>query len=193
MKRILPFLCLTMLLMTGAVAQNAQSAATLQKMRQLDLLNQLIPLVLTKEQIRKVLPVIERARRDVKVQEDEEAKLLAQKAAQIDKAVKDGVEKGDVPNKELLKELNAMIRFFDMKRDAVANDNTQMVLEVMKTTLNAGQLKAAANSLNLKAFNPSIKVEELKEEDKLKFFVREIMLDPLAYDILVRMQSGQRG
>lgn len=182
-----------MLLMTGAVAQNAQSAATLQKMRQLDLLNQLIPLVLTKEQIRKVLPVIERARRDVKVQEDEEAKLLAQKAAQIDKAVKDGVEKGDVPNKELLKELNAMIRFFDMKRDAVANDNTQMVLEVMKTTLNAGQLKAAANSLNLKAFNPSIKVEELKEEDKLKFFVREIMLDPLAYDILVRMQSGQRG
>lgn len=195
MNRILSLFCLILVLSVGAVAQtkNSQSEVTLQKMRQLDLLNHLIPLVMTKDQIKKILPTVEKARRDVRIQEEEEAKMLQQKSAQIDKAVKDGVDKGDVPDKTLLKELNAMIRFFTMKRDAVANDNTQMVLEVLKTTLNAGQLKAAGNSLNPRVFDPTVKVEELKDDDRLKLFVREVILDPLAYDLLVKMQAGQRG
>src|SRR5687768_15127692 len=99
MKRLLIFLCLALAMSTMAVAQDkaAQSTAILQKMRQCDLLNHLIPLVMTKEQIRKLLPSIEKARRDVKAQEDEEAKLLAERSAKIDQVVKDGIEKGDVP------------------------------------------------------------------------------------------------
>jgi tRNA nucleotidyltransferase/poly(A) polymerase len=195
MKRLLIILSFALAISGAVFAQDksAQSTAILQKMRQIDLLNHLIPLVMTKEQIRKLLPEIEKARRDVRTQEAEEAKLLSEKAAAIDKAVKDGIDKGDVPDKQLLKELNAMIRFFSMKRDAVANDNTTNVLAIMKTTLNAGQLKAAGNSLNPKVFDPSVKLEELKDDDRLRLFVREVMLDPLAYDLLVKMQAGQRG
>jgi hypothetical protein len=48
--------------------------------------------------------------------------------------------------------------------------------------------------LNPKVFgDPNYKAEEMKDDDRLKFFIREVMLDPLAYDILVRMQAGQRG
>ena len=165
----------------------------MKKMRQVDLLNHLLPLVMTKDQIRKLLPTIEKARRDVKLQIAEEDKLIAQYAAKVDKAVQDGVDKGDVPDTALLKELNALIRTMSMKREAVASDNTNMVLEVLKTTLNAGQLKAAGNSLDFKTYNPGVKTEEIKDDDRLKLFVREVVLDPYAYDIMTRMLSGKAG
>jgi tRNA nucleotidyltransferase/poly(A) polymerase len=195
MKRILIAFTLAIALVSVGFAQQKghQALEILQKMRQIDILNHLLPLVMTKDQIKKILPSIEKARRDVKAQEDEEAKLLQQKLAQIDAAVKNGEDKGDVPDKELIKELNAMVRFFTMKRDAIANDNTQMVLEAIKGTLNAGQLKAAGNSLNPKIYDPGVKTEELKDDDRLRLFVREVFLDPLAYDVLVKMQAGQRG
>ncbi len=196
MKRILIVLCLLLAIAPMGLGQGdsaARSTAILDKMRQIDLLNHLLPLVMTKEQIRKILPIVEKARRDVKLQKEEEAKMLQQKSSTIDKAVADGIDKGDVPDKTLLKELNAMLQFFTMKRNAIGNDNTQMVLEVVKTTLNAGQLKAAANSLNAKLYFPNVKTEDLKDEDRLRMFVGEVLLDPLAYDLLVKLQAGPRG
>ena len=195
MKRFTFAVCLILALVGAGFTQDksAQSSAILDKMRQIDLLNHLLPLALQKEQIRAILPSIEKARRDVKLQTEEEAKLLQMQAAKVDKAVKDGIEKGDVPNKELMRELNAMVRLFSMKRQAVASDNAAMVLESVRKTLNAGQLKVAANSLDFKQYNPNIKPEEIKEEDRLKLFVQEVLLDPLAYDLLVKMQSSKIG
>lgn len=195
MKRF-SFAAILILALVGAgFAQDksAQSNVILDKMRQIDLLNHILPLALKKEQILKILPVVEKARRDVRLQTDEEAKLLQMQAAKVDKAVKDGIEKGDVPDKQLLRELNAMVRLFSMKRAAIASDNATMVLDVMKSTLNAGQIKVAANSLDFKSYNPNIKPEDIKEEDRLKLFVQEVMLDPLAYDLLVKIQAGARG
>jgi tRNA nucleotidyltransferase/poly(A) polymerase len=195
MKRFTFAVCLILALVGAGFAQDksAQSTAVLDKMRQIDLLNHILPLALQKEQIRKILPVIEKARRDVRQWTDEEAKFLQQNSAKVDKAVKDAVEKGDVPNKELIKELNAMVRMFAMKRAAIASDNTQMVMEAMKTSLNAGQMKVAANALDFKLYNPNIKPEEIKEEDRLRLYVQEVLLDPLAYDLLVKMQSNKLG
>lgn len=195
MKRFSLAICLILALVGTGFAQDkaAQSNVVLDKMRQIDLLNHILPLALKKEQILKMLPVIEKARRDVKAQTDEEAKFLSQNAAKVDKAVKDGIEKGDVPDKQLIRELNAMVRVFAMKRAAIASDNATMVLDVMKTTLNAGQIKVAANSLDFKLYNPNIKPEDIKEEDRLKLFVQEVILDPLAYDLLVKIQAGARG
>jgi diphthamide synthase (EF-2-diphthine--ammonia ligase) len=195
MKRFTFAVCLILALVGAGFAQDksAQSTAVLDKMRQIDLLNHILPLALQKEQIRKILPVIEKARRDVRLWTDEEAKFLQQNSAKVDKAVKDAVEKGDVPNKELIKELNAMVRMFAMKRAAIASDNTQMVMEAMKTSLNAGQMKVAANALDFKLYNPNIKPEEIKEEDRLRLYVQEVLLDPLAYDLLVKMQSNKLG
>lgn len=195
MKRFLIVLSLALAISGAVFAQSdkaKQSAATLDKMRQIDLLNHLLPLTMNKDQIRKILPSIEKARRDVKTQEDEEAKFLAESSAKVNKAVEEGI-KGDVPDKQLLRELNAMIRLFTMKRKEIGDDNAKMVLEVLKTTLNAGQLKVAGNTLDFKVYNPGIKPEEIKDEDRLTLFVREILLDPLAYDLLVKIQAGPRG
>lgn len=197
MKHLLLVLVLAFSLLGISTAQDSEKTkianATLERMRQLDLLNQLIPLVMTKEQIRKLLPAIEKARRDVKIQQAEEADLIGREAARVQKAVEDGINKGDVPDVKLLRDLNALIRFMSMKRDAVASDNTKDVMTAMKATLNAGQLKAAGNSLNPRVYETKVKPEEMKDDDRLELFVREIMLDPLAYDILVKMQAGARG
>jgi len=187
-----------MLALVGGVSAQSgdkakKSTETLEKMRQLDLLNQLLPLVMTKDQIRQILPAVEKARADVKAEESLEADLIAKYAARVDQAVKDGIQKGDVPDKKFLVELNALIRTMSMRRDAVAHDNVDRVLEAMKKTLNAGQLKAAANSLNPAVFLTGVKVEEMTDEAKTRLFVSEIMLDPLAYDLLVKMQSSSIG
>jgi len=198
MKSLLIALAVMFALIGGASAQISEDKAkksteTIEKMRQLDLLNQLLPLVMTKEQIRKLLPSIEKSRADVKTEEGTEADLIAKYAARVDQAVKDGIQKGDVPDKKFLVELNALIRTMSMRRDAIAHDNVDRVLEAMKATLNAGQLKAAANSLNPTVFLTGIKVEEMTEDQKIRLFIQEIMLDPLAYDILVKMQASPIG
>jgi len=46
---------------------------------------------------------------------------------------------GNLPDKKFLVELNALIRTMSMRRDAIAHDNVDRVLEAMKATLNAGQ------------------------------------------------------
>ena len=199
MKRLLLLIPLILCLSLGALAQGPTPADVkkttdvLEKMRQIDLLNQMLPLLLQKDQMKKLLDVIDKARRDVRTQEAEEAKLIAGYADRVNQAVTNGIEKGDVPDKALLKELNALIQLMTMKRRAIADDNTDMVLAVVKTTLNAGQIKAAANSLSTAYTNPGVKPEEVKEEDKLRFFVRDILLDPLAYDILDRMYRSKIG
>lgn len=194
MKSVLIVLALMFALAGGASADQSdkskKATETLEKMRQLDLLNQLLPLVMTKDQIRQLLPSIEKARRDVKAQEDMEADLISKYAARVDEAVKNGTEKGDVPDKQFLKELNALVMTMSIKRNAVISDNTDLVLDQMKKVLNAGQIKAAANSLSPSIYLPGYKPEELTDEMKLKVFVREIMLDPLAYDILVKIQKS---
>ena len=54
--------------------------------------------------------------------------------------------------------------------------------------LNKGQMKVMANSLTVKFFEPDITSDEAKDPTvKERVFVREILLDPLTYDLFVQM------
>jgi len=190
MKHLLICLSFVLALTTGASAQYVsdeqakKSAEITAKMRQVDLLNQMLPLVMKKEQIEKLLPVIEKARQKVKDQEKAEYALMLQYDTKLDAAIKAGVEKGALPDTQLIRDLNKMALAMDIGRSVVINDNASAVMAAMKATLNAGQLKAAEGALNPRLFDPSIKVDEMTDDQKLSFFVRNIMLDPLGYDIL---------
>jgi hypothetical protein len=190
MKHLLICLSVLLALVSSAPAQLAsddqakRSDEILKKMRQIDLLNQMLPLALSKDQINKLLPSIEKARQRVKDQQKEEFKLMTQYEGKIDAAVKAGIDKGDVPDIALLRELNAVMTTMELRRDAVASENADAVLSEMKKALNAGQLKVAANSLNPKLFDPSVKVDEMTQDQKILFFVRNIMLDPHSYDLM---------
>ncbi|MCB8932396.1 MAG: hypothetical protein M9921_04350 [Fimbriimonadaceae bacterium] len=164
-----------------------RSDEILKKMRQMELANQILPLVMTKEQLKQILPPIEKARANVRDLQNEEFETMRKFEERLDTAIKNATDKGQLPGQALLVEMNRLLMAFSLKRQAAASENVTTVLDVLNKTLNAGQLKAAANSLDLKLFDPSVKPEELTETAKVRFYVGQVLLDPLAYDLLVKM------
>lgn len=191
MKLRLAFLVATSILCSLAMGQTGdqsiKSEELVGKIEVINLMNQVNPLVLTKEQIRKLLPPIEKARQKVKEIKKAEADEMKKLETKIDAALKEGYEKGAVPSPDLVKELAATFNAMRIRRDLIAQENAENVYDIFKVTLNAGQLKAAANSLNPKMFNPDFKPEEMKDEDRHLLFVREILLHPATYEMLVKM------
>jgi hypothetical protein len=166
-----------------------KSDQTMMKMRQIDLLTQIIPLALTKEQINKLLPAVERARAKVKMVQKAEAERLAKLDAKISAAIKDAEEKQIAPPKALLDELASATIDMSMKRQVAIDENTDAVVAVFKETCNAGQQKAAGHSLAPQLLDPTLDPKKMTEDDKIRFFVREILLDPQAYDVLVALEK----
>lgn len=195
MKRILIALALVVSVAASASAQQVsdpvakRSQAILEQARKLDLLNHLLPLVMTKDQIKQLLPAIEKCRSKVKQILQKEADDLKLVEIEIDKAYNDGVKKGAVPPKDLLNKLNRLFTAFAIRRDVAAAENADEVIAAMKANLNAGQMKTAANSLDIKVFQPQADPEKMSDDDKVRVFIREIILDPLAYDLLVALSK----
>lgn len=169
--------------------QAKKSEEVIKKMRQIDLLNQLIPLVLTKDQVNKLLPAVERARARVKDTQKEEAVILEKLDGKISDQIKKSIETGIAPPRAFLDELATTTMNMSIKRAVAADENVASVLKVFNETCNAGQKKAAANSLAPQLLDPSLKPDQMTEQDKIRFFIREILLDPQAYDILVQLEK----
>lgn len=170
----------------------AKSLELLTKSRQLDLLNHMVPLIMTKEQINRILVPIEKARASVERIKLMEANDLIRYESKINDAVAKGINRDQVPAKALLVELNKLYTGFAVRRNVAAGENADLVYEVLQKELNAGQLKAAANSLDIKAYDASVDTSKLSEEAKIKFFIKDIFLDPSCYDLLVRMSKAEK-
>ncbi len=167
---------------------NAQKAdAAMEAIRKLDLLNQILPIVLTKEQVNQLLPVVEKARAKFRLTMQREAEELGKMQSRLDAAVKEATDNQKLPDKALLAEANKLINTLTLVRQVITEENTDLVLEQLKKTCNAGQLKTAANSLDPRYYGSTAKPAEVKEETKLRLFVREILLDALTYDLLLKM------
>ena len=167
---------------------NAQKAdAAMEAIRKLDLLNQILPIVLTKEQVNHLLPVVEKARAKFRLTMQREAEELGKMQSRLDAAVKEATDNQKLPDKALLAEANKLINTLTLVRQVITEENTDLVLEQLKKTCNAGQLKTAANSLDPRYYGSTAKPAEVKEETKLRLFVREILLDALTYDLLLKM------
>lgn len=169
-----------------------KSDEILVKIRQIDLLNFMVPLILTKDQINKLLVVVEKCRSKVDQVRNEEATELLKFDSKVTDAVNKGINKDITPGKTLMIELNNNITKFAFRRQLVADENADLVLAVFKKELNEGQRKAAMNAHDIKAFDPRVDVSKLTDDDKLKFFIKDVILDPYAYDLLMRMSKVER-
>lgn len=191
MRWIVSVVALTLVACVGAQgvddATARKSGEIFDKATKVDLMNQILPILLTKEQYRDILPAVERSRQRVRETERLEAGELKKLEPKLDAALKEANEKGAVPPRELLTEVSTMIRKFGLARRIISDQNTQEVLDAFNKTTNSGQKKAAANALSPKLFDPSAKIEEMKDEDKLRVFIREILLHPMAYDIMRKL------
>lgn len=190
--RILAIVAFVALLLVAAPSQvnpdtGKKSREILAKMRQLEVVNQLAPLVLTKAQANALLTVIERCRKKEFDLEAKEAAQLRSVEPKVDEALKKGVQEGAVPTGELIKELNTMHTAFLIARGSVLEENTEAVLAAMKSNLNAGQLKAAEKSINPKEFDPRAEPEKMTQDDRIRIFIKAVMTDAACYEVLVKM------
>ncbi|HVT11575.1 MAG TPA: hypothetical protein VHE55_04860 [Fimbriimonadaceae bacterium] len=167
--------------------QGKRSDEIVMRIRQIDLLNQIVPLALKKEQINALLPAIERARARVTQEEKEEAGILQKLDGKLTAAIKKSIEENTPPPKDLSLEIAKTTQDMSDKRALIVDENTEAVLKVFNDTLDAGQKKVAANSFAASFINPNVKPDEIKESEKINFFIREILLDPQAYDILIQL------
>lgn len=188
------FLCLLVAGISSAqedTSRQKDTEAIFTKLKQLDLMNQILPMLMTKDQLKKILPVVEKARQRVKQAQLKEYEALKKFEGRITEARKKAIDSGQVPGRQLLNEIIKMFQAMEIARTMIADENTDAIIAVFKSTLNEGQIKAAANDLNPKLFDPSLKPEEMSADQKLRFFVKEIFLDPAAYDVLVILSQKQ--
>lgn len=171
--------------------QAARSDAILTTLRKVELVNQLLPMLLNKEQMSKVLTAVERARAEARKTEKDEYEFLRRLEPKLEAALKDALEKGVVPKQELFTEVAATLQTLQLKRKAVADDNTEKVAAVLEEVLDAGQKKAVANSLNVRLFMPNADPDKVTDEEKMRLFVKYILLDPQAYDLLLKMPKKE--
>lgn len=165
-----------------------ESEVIVNNMRRVELLNQILPLVLTKSQINAILPAIERARdkmRQLYLTEHDDL-LEFQKSTQA--AAQAGVA-GKMPDNKLVTDIRAFFQANDVRRASVVEHNIDIIMPVLVKNFNKGQMKVMANSLTLAFFEPDIKPQDANDDIKQRVFVREVLMDPLAYDLLVQMAT----
>lgn len=195
MRTFLLALSACLLLAVSAPAQTAPADATkraeevLKKMRRIDLLNQILPLALTKQQITDLLPALEKARANVRKTERYEQEQLAKFEKELDDAIKAGIEKGVVPTREFTGKVARFYQALSINRQIAVNENLETVRPVLTKTLNAGQTKAATGLIDAAFFEPGAKKEDLTDARKLDIYIREVLLDPLAYDLLIQLSK----
>ena len=191
MKKTLLALALVAALPSLTFAQAAtyspRAQETYLKVKQLDVLIQVVPLSLTKEQFSPILAAIEKVRQQQKAMVAQEEKDLAALDAKLTKVTEDGTDRAIYPPRPMQQEIAANMRAIGIREDLYANQWVDIVFQACKSTLNEGQIKVMEKSLKPELLDPSIKVAEMDSDTKVKFFIRKVILDPVAYDVLVRM------
>jgi len=194
MKRLLLGLVLVLSLSAPVFAQDAdkikRSQETQLKIRQLFMMVQLLPLTLKKAQYGDLLTAIEKARaaeKEIVLSEDDEILKLEKK---ISDATSAAIDKGAYPPRDLLSESDKLINALNIRRQIVANSMIDLVYQAVDKTFNPGQKKVAANSLDWRHIDPTANVDDTKDESKIRFYIKRILLDPITYDLLVQMSKN---
>jgi hypothetical protein len=193
MKHLLLSLGLCLALFTGASAQittdkGDKSNEINLKIHEVDLLIQLLPLLLTKDQLNHdVLPTIEIVRDMERKELQAEDEALAGMEADLDATLKDAYEKGAYPARKVIDEVSQTTGKFATKQLLTQLQMVAAVTAMLEKTLNAGQKKVLINSFDPRFIDPAAKPETMTAEAKMNFYVKRVFLDPYVYNILKKL------
>jgi hypothetical protein len=188
--RFLAIVCLATFLAPFAHAQGEITNVVIyQKIAKMDALCNILPLILKKSQIDQLLPSIEKALDNVRHAKINEDNFYKDLEPIVDEANKVGIEKQQMPSDEVRKKFADAMLAFSIERQTVIAQNLDLVQPVFEKVLNAGQLKAAANTVNIQFYDPTAKPEQMSQQDKERMFIRYILLDPVVYDVLIELDK----
>ncbi|MBX3097504.1 MAG: hypothetical protein KF812_11625 [Fimbriimonadaceae bacterium] len=193
-RRFLAVLALLAALMAVAPAQTdvrdirRQAEPFLRKIQILEVYNNLLPILMTPEQVKKILPLIEAARQEERDEAKKELEMMREVEAELDAALKEAKEKGVVPSKEVFAKLQAVDLAVGRLRQMMIQSNVAKVFEALKTILNPGQFRAAAGTFTIPRGPDD---PELSQDELVKRWIQYILLEPEAYPILIEMSRGE--
>ncbi|MER3414376.1 MAG: hypothetical protein C4341_09155 [Armatimonadota bacterium] len=165
----------------------------LQTLAEIDIANQILPLLLTKDQTNRLLTLVERARAEAKQQEKKEADALKALKTEADKVHEEAVKMGKVPSQEFLKKVNDMFADWEKERLNIRAKNTILLMSCVKEILNEGQIKAAIGVVD-KVYDEQLRefVENPTDDQKLSYYVVHVFLNDTAYEFMRKRYSELR-
>jgi hypothetical protein len=172
-------------------ADGKKSDEIMLKIHKMDMVNQLLPVLMTTSQVKEILRPIEDARQAEKMQMSKEAAELRKVEKLSDDALKDAIEMRKVVPQEVMRECAATVKGLTIARTAMATDQVDKVLAKVQVTLDAGQQKAAANSSYVEDFFPGKKPGEVPESTRLRTWVKYVLMDYQSYDLLIALSKKQ--
>jgi hypothetical protein len=193
MKQLILSSALCLALLTGASAQlttskGAKSDEINMKMHEVDMLLQVLPLLLTKDQLtEKLLPAIEKNRETLRKELEYEDGELAKLEPLLDDAIEGAYNKGTYPPRKSTGEVADKTYRLGLQRQIIYGLMTDSMIDAVNATLNAGQKKALLGSFDPKFIDPTAKPESITDDKKMRFFVQRIFLDPTTYEILKKL------
>lgn len=192
MTRILLSFALCFALVGGASAQvtpkGDKSDQINQKMHEVDLLLQILPLLLRKDQLNdKILPAIEKTRATFRKELEYEDGELAKLEAGLDEAIDGAYSKGAYPARKMTTEVADKTYKLGLQRQIIVSSMTEDMIDMLNTTLDAGQKKVLLGSFDPKFIDPTAKPETVTDDKKMHFFVQRVFLDPTTYEILKKL------
>ncbi len=166
-----------------------RSQALQSKIHEVDLLVSILPLVMTKDQIKVMLLTLEKVRaKQIAIFASEDDEIL-KLAPEVEDTLTAGITKGEYPHRELQSKVYNVTRALMLRRQVALNEYIDEVYVSVDRIFNAGQKKAMAGSLAPSYFAPGVKPETLKDEDKIKAFIRIKLLDDATYPLLIKLSK----
>lgn len=192
--KFLSFVVLALSLCVSAAAQVVKDdpfkiQPTLDALAEIDVANQILPLLLSKDQLRKLLPVVEQCRKYVRDQEKKEADRIKGLKPEADRFLGEAV-KGLLPTQAFLDKVNALFKTFETERKGVLAANTLIITSWVRENFNPGQKKAAIGVTD-KIFDANSKTwTDGTPDQKLQYFAVAVLLNDHAYDFLAKLSKG---
>ncbi|MBS1720603.1 MAG: hypothetical protein JST35_09175 [Armatimonadetes bacterium] len=192
-SRLLCLLAVMVALCAPAMAQKvtkeqAEHADHIEfKMRQVNVLIRLTPILMTKAQINKLMGALEKARTNLEKIQTAEYNAMKAIEAEIDEAIKAGLNNNEAPGTTLINKIGNMVNRISIIREAVTGENVDLVREEMKKIFTPTQIKVIAGTFTAGEIGPGRKPEEIKEDTKLNYFIRRVLFDPVGYMTLSDM------
>jgi hypothetical protein len=165
---------------------NPDADRILLKIRRLQIVDMLLPVLMTKAQIKALLPIVEKSRQKELDLEKKELVELKEFEGEIDKMLANAIKEQKSLPTDFVAKYRKIMNAFGLGRQFLVGGSAAEVLAEMKKTLNAGQLKTAENSLDPRLFGEK-EPDKMSSDEKLKLWIREVLLDRASYDLLVDM------
>lgn len=162
----------------------------MEKLAKIDKANRVLPLLLSKDQARKLLIEIEKCRVNIRNQEKKEADRLKAMEKEIDETLSDAA-KGVVPSQEFLKKVNELFNQFENERNGVRLANSLILRDQLEAILDAGQRRAMSRVVDQIYTEMGYPLEGVSENEKTIYFAMDILLDDMGYQFLVDLSAAR--